>query len=260
MVRHFLGKHLRTFQKEHQTLERIVCDIREGNPYLRNRLITEYQPFIGKVVSKVCKKYIDPSRDDEFSIGLMAFDEAINHYTEEKGSSFLSFAELVIRRRIVDYVRKEARQRAVLTMDRTADDEEEREQSYAEAAASMQYYQLERETTYRREEIFHYRERLNEFGISIQTLPEETPKHVDARENAIAAARIMVRDPYLREFLLRKKKLPIKPLLQQVDVSRKTLERNRKYIIAVTLALIEDYQFLQEYLSVGSRSKGAESK
>ena len=50
-----------------------------------NELIDSYKPFIAKTVSSVCKRYIHES-DDEFSIGLIAFNEAIQKYIPKKGT------------------------------------------------------------------------------------------------------------------------------------------------------------------------------
>ncbi len=49
---------------------------------------------------------------------------------------------------------------------------------------------------------------------------------------------------------MKRKKLPIKALLDELDVSRKMLERNRKYIIAITVIFNENYTHLKEYLNV----------
>ena len=43
-------------------------------------------------------------------------------------------------------------------------------------------------------------------------------------------------------------RIPIKELDTKVDVSKKTLERNRKYIIALVLILSGDYVYLKDYL------------
>ena len=43
---------------------------------------------------------------DEFSIGLQAFNEALDAYQSDKGASFLYFAKMVINRRVIDYIRK----------------------------------------------------------------------------------------------------------------------------------------------------------
>lgn len=48
--------------------------------------------------------------------------------------------------------------------------------------------------------------------------------------------------------LWKKKRLPIKKILPLVDVSKKTIERNRKYILAVFVLLNEDFMYLKEYV------------
>lgn len=79
--------------KKKQTLETSVEKIQKGDKDLQNDLIQQYKPFIAKTVSSVCKRYID-EKDDEFSIGLIAFNEAIEKYSAEKGNSLLAFAEI----------------------------------------------------------------------------------------------------------------------------------------------------------------------
>ncbi|ATA59272.1 RNA polymerase sigma factor SigI [Geobacillus stearothermophilus] len=56
---------------------------------MRNELIEQYKPFIAKTASSVCKRFIR-EEDDEASIGLIAFNEAIEKYAPHKGGSFLS--------------------------------------------------------------------------------------------------------------------------------------------------------------------------
>ncbi|MDD2459424.1 MAG: RNA polymerase subunit sigma, partial [Eubacteriales bacterium] len=42
-----------------------------------DRLIQAYLPFIIKTLSKAAGRFIDPAQDDEYSIGLQAFYEAM---------------------------------------------------------------------------------------------------------------------------------------------------------------------------------------
>ena len=51
--------------------------IRSGDAS-RDAFIQAYKPYIAKVTSRFCKRYIDPTRDDEFSIALSAFNEAVD--------------------------------------------------------------------------------------------------------------------------------------------------------------------------------------
>ncbi|MGX1981543.1 RNA polymerase sigma factor SigI [Thermolongibacillus altinsuensis] len=231
------------FKKE-KPIEHMIAEIQKGNTALQNRLIHEYKPFIAKTVSSVCKRFIS-EEDDEFSIGLIAFNEAIEKYAVNKGGSFIAFSELIIKRRVIDYIRKEAK---VKTVSLEEQEEEEAAQTYLDTRLSMDEFYKQMEQEERKEEIIHYQKVLQEFGISFQELVEQSPKHSDARLNAIKIAKLLAEDRELCAKLFEKKQLPIKQLQSKVHVSRKTLERNRKYIIAITIVLAGDYVYLRDYI------------
>ncbi|BAU26777.1 RNA polymerase sigma factor [Aneurinibacillus soli] len=247
----FLGKWRRKSQtpreNDNQHLYQLIERIHQGEDEWRNELLEQYRPFIGTAVSKVCKRYIHQSQDEEFSIGLEAFNEAITGYSVEKGSSFLSFADLVIRRRVIDFIRKNRQRISMVSLDESADPQAP-EYNVWDVQAAVERHQLEQEAEYRREEIFHYRERLQQFEIELEDLPDYTPQHADARINMIHIARIIAEKPELRQSFLEKKKIPVKYLLQYITFSRKTVERNRNYIVAITVLFIEDYQYLRSYI------------
>jgi RNA polymerase sigma factor len=250
MLSRFLGKRSSQSPVLKAELEQDVQKAQQGNIDVRNQIIRQYTPFISQVTSKVCKRFIDPSRDDEFSVAMEAFDEAISKYTLGKGSTFLSFADLVIRRRVIDFIRKESRHKGQLSLEHSGDPEEETDQSPVETQASIQQFHLDKESSLRREEIQHYKVKLKDYSIDLMELPDISPKHADARQNAIDVARTLVADERLRTVFLEKKKLPMKDLMNEVEVSRKTVERNRNYIVAIAILLMEDYQYLQSYLQI----------
>jgi RNA polymerase sigma factor len=239
-----------TASRKNSSLEETVLSIQNGDLLLRNELINSFKPFIAKTVSSVCRRYINES-DDEFSIGLIAFNEAIDKYSTTKGSSLLAFAETLVKRRVIDYLRSQARQRDII-LDLSSDkNDEDQTQSFLEAEKSMQEYEKLQEAEKRREEIHLYQKRLLEFDVSFSDLVDNSPKHTDARKGAISIAKTLVSDPALNEILITKKRLPIKQLEEKVSVSRKTIERNRKYIIAVALILNGGFLYLHEYLKGG---------
>ncbi len=63
-------------------IEDIVCNI-QNNEEDKEAFIVQYQPFIRKSISSVCRRYIT-EQDDEYSIGLFAFNEAIEQYSYKK--------------------------------------------------------------------------------------------------------------------------------------------------------------------------------
>ncbi|WP_100487395.1 RNA polymerase sigma-I factor [Sporolactobacillus pectinivorans] len=229
-------------------LEMNIFKVQQGDESLRNKIIESYQPFIKKVVSKVCNRFIDQTMD-EFSIGLVAFNEAINQYQKGQGSKFLTFADMVIRRRIIDFIRKESRQVRNIYLDQAKqDDENGMEESYVEQQAAIDFYEEKCRIDERKEQIISYRQLLLEYGITFDVLSKHCPKHADARENAKISAKKLVEHKELVLFLKKKRQLPIKDLLQFVSCSRKTIERNRKYIIALALIYIGGFSALKSYI------------
>ncbi|UOQ43592.1 RNA polymerase sigma-I factor [Halobacillus salinarum] len=237
----------RLFQKNNTSLDVQVVAAKQGDEDLRNEILKQYQPFIAKSVSEVCKRYIDPTKDDEFSIGLLAFNEAIQAYSAEKGSSFLSFARLVIKRKVIDHIRNEQKKPLVKSLDEPYEDEEQMENP-SEVAAAKDRYQMETEAWLRREEILEFKSHLLRYKLTFAELTDASPKHRDARASAVQIARIVYQDEHLKTQVIDKGRLPIKDLMGKVEVSKKTLERNRKFIIAMVLILDGDYVYLQDYL------------
>jgi RNA polymerase sigma factor len=227
-------------------LEELIANAQNGDESAQNFLLKNYQPFIAKCVSEVCKRYIDPERDDEFSIGLSAFNEAIRLFSKDRGSSFLTFANLVIKRKVIDYIRSQNKYPISISLDETYDAEKMENPTEIEAVNDI--YQLEQESWFRRQEILEFKEKLATYKLTLLELSEVAPKHRDARDSAVKVARILRDNPKLSDFVEQKKKLPIKELAKIVDVSKKTLERNRKFILAIFIVLGEDYVFLNDYL------------
>lgn len=227
----------------------LVAEAQAGNKLSREQLIKDYRPFYLRVASGVSKKYLVLGRDDEASIAMSAFNEAINAYNPKAGASFLSFAEIVIKRRMVDYFRRKVRRKEEIPI--SALENEETEDSVIRKLESKEAFgilQIQRESEERREEIFRLNQLLSDYGIRFADLVKISPKHKDARERALEVAHILASDAKLLGYLTHRKALPLKDLEKLVSVSRKTLERQRKYIITLTLILIGEFSYLQEYL------------
>jgi RNA polymerase sigma factor len=253
LFKRFLDKH-RSQNEQNEgsaSLNTLIEQIQAGDVDLRNRVLSNYHPFIAKSASKLCKRYIDPSRDDEFSVAISAFNEAMDHFSPSHGSSFLSFAETVIHRRLIDFIRKEQKYRDQIPMTSfEVEDDESQMINPVEIKASFDRYSLDREAEERRLEIMQYSETLKNYGISMKDLVEGSPKHSDSRNMLLQIGKLIANKPELSSLLKEKKMLPIKELLNYVDVARKTLERNRKYIIAVAVIQMGSFHHLKEYLHI----------
>ncbi|GIP38871.1 RNA polymerase sigma factor SigI [Paenibacillus sp. J31TS4] len=255
LLKRFLGRNTSHRSKDVSLPpEEAVARIQAGDTRLRNEFIADYQPFVAKVTSRFCKKYIDPSRDDEFSVGLAAFNEAITQFSPTAGKSFLGFAETVIRRRLIDHVRKEMKfTRHIPYSSFDVEDDEDNMINPVEIHQAIEEYEKEQGVQERSAEIMELNESLRQFDIQFSDLVDASPKHADSRQMLLAIGRQLSEDQELMRLLITKKMLPIKELLLQVEISRKTLERNRKYLIAIALIHSGPYPHLKEYLLPATR-------
>jgi RNA polymerase sigma factor len=245
------GLFFRRKKSEDQSqLDSLLGLAQSGDHDARNELIESYVPFILRITSQASRRYIDREKDDEFSVALLAMNEAIDRFDPSRKSNFLGFAETIIRRRLIDYFRSQKSQsKSVPWSDFDMTDEEDNVVNYVEVQASVDEHQQREEQLERKREIASYAVALQEFGLTFSELVELSPKHADARVNAIAVAKLVVQSDELRDYVFERKSLPLKKLETMVDVSRKTMERQRRYIIAVVILLCGDYEHLQSFIS-----------
>lgn len=224
------------------TLERRVrlakTDIEEAN-----RLITEYQPFVAKTVRDHIGSYVDPETSDEFAVALTAFHEAIGAYDPEKGK-FLSFAARVIRLRLIDYYRSRHKGLQEFSLE-AAREQDERDLT---APTALRQFAAFNENEQRRYEILSLTEELSLYGITFPQLAKNSPKQESLRIAYQAVAMEIVRSETLLNQLKQTRRLPLKEIENLCNIDRKRLDRGRHYIIACTLVLTGDYQFIKDYL------------
>lgn len=229
-------------------LEGMVFEVQQGNDDLRNQLLHDYGPFIRTVVSKNCKKFITTS-DEEYSIGLIAFNEAMDKYCKSNKAKFLTFSSLVIKRRLIDYIRKDKTDNETsLSIYPASLEDDDTSEHFAIVKNSIEIHSEELENEKRTDEILSFKKSLGFFNISFEKLSEVSPKHKDTRLKSMEVAKVITESPNIKERLYTRKQLPINDLLPLVDVKKKTLERNRIYIIALTIILTEDFPYMKDFL------------
>ncbi|WP_154098048.1 RNA polymerase sigma-I factor [Bacillus coahuilensis] len=234
-------------RRKNRSLEETALLIQGGEDSLLDETLEAYKPFIKKVVSRVCKRYIHET-DDEFSVGLWAFHEAIMKYDSNKGSSLLSFSDVIITRKVIDYIRKESKDQHLSLTALEKEDEKDQVFNPIVDKLSIEHQKHQDQALARREEINEYTMILKEYGLTLKDVVKHSPKHEDARLNAFQIAQLIIEREELLGYLREKKRLPMKELEELASVSRKTIERNRKYIIAVTIILSEQFYYLRDYL------------
>ena len=234
-------------RRKPEYLGEIIKNIKDGNTELREKFIKDYNPFIIKVVSKSIGTYVDLENSEEYSVGLLAFNEAIDCFDDSKNSGFLSFAETVIKRRIIDFKRKEAKNSKVFPLSYfERQDEEENlsfENKFFTVDASSQFSNVEV-----KEEIESFIKRMYTFGINLNDLVNTAPKHMDSKRLSIKIAKVLAENKDLSEKLEKKKTIPMTDLMKLVDVNHKTIERNRKFIISVYIILNSTLETLKSYV------------
>ncbi len=213
----------------------------------RGDLIAAHRDWLLRVVARACRRYVS-AQDDEFSVGLMAFDEAITAFRADRSAAFSTFAEQVIRRRLIDWQRKEQQRPELAWSGLQIADDDTPIAEQVTTSASLVAFQLSQESDDRRREIEQLTDELSVYGISFSELVQVSPRHRDARESAKQVARTLAGSVELLAKLRQSKGLPLKELEQVATVSRKTLERQRKYIIALTLVLTGDYPLVRSFV------------
>ncbi|MEK3993927.1 RNA polymerase sigma-I factor [Psychrobacillus sp. FSL K6-2365] len=232
--------------KPKQNMQELITKAQAGDKEVLNDLLLAHTLFLKKTASFICKRTID-EQDEEFSIALNGCHEAINAYNPTENASFQTFAHLVIKRRITDFIRKEeVRHKKEVLFDGSVDNSEDEHFLLKQLAVTT--YSEEQFTESRREELIKYSKLLTNFNLSFEELTKSAPKHKDARKTAFQIAQIIADSEELYELLIKTKKLPLKEIEALVEVSRKTLERQRKYIIAVVLLLNSDFVYIKDYV------------
>lgn len=221
------------------SVEKRLEAIKRGDLEERNKLIADYIPFIIKVVSKQLNRYIETENCDEFSIGLIAFNEAIDNYNCEKGV-FLRFAELVIGNRIKDALRKKRQELREIYF-------EDCSENVLQHLDSV-YVKREEDSSSLREEINQYERELSRFKITLEDLVEETPKHRDTRNNAILLSEQISEDKPLVETIYSKRRLPISQIALKYKSTVKIIKRSRKYIISLVVIFTGSFTQLKYWV------------
>ncbi len=211
-------------------------------------LVKQQEPYILRCASKACRRFVTKN-DDEWSIALLAFSEAVKSYEQGKGS-FLSLAELVIHRRLIDYIKSQNKYNSEISIDPVlfdAEPEEETEDLGLRAAVAEQV--SKQDTGDLKLEIEAANALFSKYSFTFFDLTECSPKSGKTKRACAKAVGYILKHPLLITLLHTTKLLPLKEIEENAKVPRKILERHRKYIIAGVEILSGDFPLLAQYLS-----------
>ena len=218
----------------------------KNNSKAADRLIEQYMPFISSETAKFLGHAPQPE-EDELSIAMFAFYEAIQHYSRLKGS-FLKFAALQIRSRLIDNYRKERRHQGQISLDAPTDAEDGSTtllDTIEDGATPYEDMEV-RDAT--RQEIAHLTAQMEGFGVALTDVAENAPQQQRTLAACQRAVRYARNSPELLEEFLRTKRVPLAKLAEGAQVEKKTLERHRKYLVAVLLICTNGYEIMRGHI------------
>lgn len=220
---------------EPQRLSQLVDAARKGDIEAREELIGFHRSFVHRAASSISGKSLDPRNDDEVSIALLAFNEAIDKYEGRRGASFLTYASHVIRCRLIDYFRGTSRQPDTVPL--VIEWENEDQFAPVDVREAWARFEAQQEEERTAAEIDLLMLELSQYGITMNDLVLSTPKHQDTKASLLRTVGVLLRRPDLLGSLKRTRQLPIKDLQELTGLSRKVLESGRRYIVAVAVVM-----------------------
>lgn len=223
----------------------------------RNLFIKESKSFIRASAVKTIHRFVT-EQDDEWSVALIAFNEAIEKYEPGKGR-FSSFAELVIKRRLTDELRNEYRRKTEIPTEPEAFDGDrdslqegltaDSEVHFRVADQALQNHASVQRQKSAADEIEAVKELLERYGFSFFDLADSSPKTEKTKMACAKLVNEILADEALFLKMRESKTLPMQELLKRTGVKKKVAERHRRYIIAAAEILNGEYPLLAEYMS-----------
>ena len=230
-------------RKEHS----IVFEVRaaQTDPAAADALIGQYMPFIRSETCKFTHAPIEAGHEDELSIATLAFYEAALSYQRGRGA-FLPYAAAAIRNRLIDHYRAERRHGGSVSLDAPAgEDGRLLAETLPDTRDDIGAYDLRAAT---RAEIEAFGRQLAGYGIGFSDVADNCPR----QERTLAACRAVLdcarANPILLEKLVRTGRLPMQDLALGSGVDKKTIERHRKYLVAILLAFTNGYEIIRGHL------------
>ena len=204
---------------------------RTDEPFLE-RFIEAHEAFVLRCASRHAGFAVTRS-DDEYSVALLAFYEAIKGYDPASGP-FGAYASLVIGRRLADHYRSQHRFDAETPLaPQTFDGTVDRESADAAMQQAVAEQMSEAKPVSAQDEIEAANTVFEKYGFAFYDLAASSPKSDKTRRSCAAAVGTLLHSPVLA---------------QQCGVSARTITRHRDYIVAAALLIDGDYPILCTYL------------
>ena len=224
------------------------------DPEAADALIGQYMGFIRSETVKFIHAAPEDGHEDELSIAMLAFYEAVLSYEKHRGA-FLPYAARAIKNRLIDHYRTERRHGNVISLHAPAGGDEE-------SGHLLDALPDHRDEigAYEQREIQEFGAQLARFGLSFSDVADNCPR----QDRTLAACRRVLdyarANPELLNKVAETGKLPMNELALGSGTERKTLERHRKYLVAILLAFTNGYEIIRGHLCQIGPGRGGERK
>ncbi|KNY24951.1 anti-sigma factor domain-containing protein [Pseudobacteroides cellulosolvens] len=208
-----------------------INKIRQGDIALRERFIEENKNMIMKVVSQVLGKSAIPTNSKEYDAAITAFNYCIDHYDFNDNESFAAYSEKIIKEWIYHFLWEENSKS--MSVDDSSNDN------------SKEYLYRNFEN---KDEIIVFKQKLWEFGITLRDLYFLGPREVDQIMFSLNVAKSIAGSKILYKNMFSIKAIPIDDLDEKFKIQKKLVEKNKEYIIAISIILKSDLKVLKSYL------------
>ena len=227
------------------------------DPEAADTLIRQYMGFIRSETVKFLHTAPENGHEDELSIAMLAFYEAVLAYEKSRGA-FLPYAARAIRNRLIDHYRAEKRHRNVISLHTPLGAEEDGGElldAIPDTADHADAYEMR---CVSQREIQEFAGKLAQFGLTFSDVADNCPR----QERTFAACRRVLdfarSQPQLLKRVEDTGKLPMNELASGSGTDKKTMERHRKYLVAVLLVFTNGYEIIRGHLCQVGPVKGGD--
>lgn len=230
---------------ESDALKMMLTNIKSGTAdeaaQIRNYMIESYKPFIIKQVSLAIGRYLTSEHEDALMIGMAAFNDAIDKYDSEKGS-FVNFASLMIKSRVIDYLRKEQRHYAHEIL------EDQTSATFTQSEnMQIQDVTIKDEIV---EEIHLFKQELALYDIQMEMLVNSAPTHSKTRYEMIILSKKISTNELIMRMITLKRHLPMQEITLTYGTTKKVLKTHRNFIIACIIVFTKPFNTMMSYLKI----------
>jgi RNA polymerase sigma factor len=217
-----------------------VCYVQDqGNEEEIHDLLEELQPHLLRIGRSVLKKSVT-LQDDEYSILLNAAHKAIETYNRND-AKFFTYLQTVVTNALLSHIRIEQKRQERIVYPSFEDGAPILGQTFEQSIEEKLIVQ---------EEMKEFKEKLAEYGLTLQQLfdarPKQEQKRIRLKQIALHIHELGLADWFLSSTT------PSRKIAEQVGVTQRYLKQNRTFLVGMVLILKEDYSTLKFWQKGGA--------